>query len=311
MLMFTSFKFQLLNPSKLLHHSGSRALTRRLFETQAEENKNCYVTKNEKGICVINLSRPNSKNAISVKLLQELQQSISQIRNEPTARVAIVRSRVEGVFCAGADLKERLGMTPSEVTQFLNRLKQTFIDLENLPIPTIAAIDGAALGGGLELALSCDMRVAGPKSIIGLPETSLGIIPGAGGTQRLINLVGVSKAKELIFTGEKLNTAKALQLGILNNAVYEKSDSCASNFDGLAATLSGYDLAVQLAEKISTKGPIAIQMAKQAINLGSQTNLMDGLNIEQLCYNRVIGTEDRIEGLKAFKEKRAPIFKGK
>ncbi|PVV02868.1 hypothetical protein BB560_002669 [Smittium megazygosporum] len=200
-------------------------------------------------------------------------------------------------------------MQPNEVTQFLSRLKQTLIDIENLNIPTIAAIDGAALGGGLELALSCDIRVSGPNSVVGLPETGLGIIPGAGGTQRLVNLVGISKAKELVFTGQRLKPEEALKYGIFNKASFAESNNPLGTND--SNLKSGYDLAFEMAAIVSTKGPIAIQMAKKAINLGASASVAEGLEIEQLCYNRVIATEDRLEGLKAFKEKRQPVYKGK
>ncbi|PWA03621.1 hypothetical protein BB558_000291 [Smittium angustum] len=290
----------------------SPVIRSRFLQTTPDIKKECYINESENGIFTIVLDRPKAKNALSKKLLEEFRSAINQIKNKSDARVAILKSNVEGVFCAGADLKERLTMEPHEVSQFLTTLKQTYIELETLPMPTIAAIDGAALGGGFEMALCCDMRVCGTKSVIGLPETALGIIPGAGGTQRLSRLVGPSKTKELIFSGLRLNPEQSLKYGIVNDIVGP------SSYSGIAASISnqnntatGYDLALAWAKKISSQGPIAIRMAKKAISMGSQTDIQTGLEIEQLCYDRVIGTEDRMEGLRAFKEKRPPVYKGK
>ncbi|KAH8555211.1 ClpP/crotonase-like domain-containing protein [Umbelopsis sp. PMI_123] len=248
------------------------------------------------GIGVLNLNRPKAKNAISVKFLQELREALKEARfSSVTPRVLILRSLVDGVFCAGADLKERAGMSPPQVTEFLYNLRQTYRDLESLPIPTIAVIDGAALGGGLEMALSCDLRVAGAKAKIGLPETRLAIIPGAGGTQRLPRLIGAAKAKELIFTSASLSAQSAYDYGIVNYATEDSS----------------YPKALSLAQSMLLQGPIAMRMAKQAIDKGLQTDIDTGLEIEQAYYAQVIPTEDRMEGLMAFREKRTPVYKGK
>ena len=167
-------------------------------------------------------------------------------------------------------------------------------------IPTIAAIDGPALGGGLEMTLCCDFRLAGPNAIMGLPETSLGIIPGAGGTQRLARLIGLSRAKQLIFTSHRFDSKQGRSLGIINTLF---------NNDGqepLDITSSGLEQAIELAQRILPQAPLAIQMAKKAIDEGSSLDLGTGLEIEQLCYAPLFKTEDRLEGLRAFKEKRKP-----
>ncbi|OMJ29376.1 Methylglutaconyl-CoA hydratase, mitochondrial [Smittium culicis] len=279
--------------------------------------KECYISIPKPGVATINLNRPKSKNALSKNLLNELRHSINQIRLDPDVRVVILNSNVDKVFCAGADLKERITMTPLEVSQFLNSLKETFIELENLPVATIAALDGAALGGGLELALCCDLRVSGEKTILGLVETSLGIIPGAGGTQRITNLVGPSKAKELIYTSARLNAQQAHVYGIINDYTSNSENSIsrsgfsASSSNARKSFETGYELALEWAERISQMGPLAVKMAKRAINMGFESDIKTGLEIEQLCYDRVINTEDRLEGLRAFKEKRAPVYKGK
>lgn len=268
------------------------------LSTQSQTTPLCYVEKLEdkdKGIAVLNLNRPVAKNAISVEFLKQFGDSLNLVRYDPEIRVLVIRSFVDRVFCAGADLKERSAMSPQQVVQFLNELRATFCNLETLPQPTIASIDGAALGGGFELALCCDMRVAGKDAKIGLPETKLAIIPGAGGTQRLSRIIGISKAKELIFTARVLDSESALKAGILNSNCNDKSS---------------YNLALNLAREILPQGPVAIRMAKLAIDRGFQLDKNSGLDVEQLCYAQVIPTEDRLEGLRAFKEKRTPVYKG-
>ncbi|RKP05687.1 ClpP/crotonase-like domain-containing protein [Thamnocephalis sphaerospora] len=247
------------------------------------------------GIAVLTLDRPRAKNAISRALLDAFRDKIEALRYDPETRVVILRSGVERVFCAGADLKERATMTPSEVTQFLTRLRRAFRDLETLPMPTIAAIDGAALGGGLEMALCCDFRVAGPGALVGLPETRLAIIPGGGGTQRLTRLIGPGKAKELIYTGRNLKHTEAEAYGIVTRSTLEDA----------------YTESLNLAREILPQGPIAIRMAKLAIDRGGPLDLDAGLDFEQACYAQVIPTEDRLEGLKAFREQRKPVYQGR
>ncbi|KAF8640075.1 hypothetical protein AX17_001316 [Amanita inopinata Kibby_2008] len=166
------------------------------------------------GITCLSLNRPQSKNAISTTLLQQLRESLETVHYDKSTRVLILRSTTLGSFCAGADLVERRTMSQAQVDKFLSELRDALGRLETLPIPTIAAIDGPALGGGLELGLACDLRVAGHGvSKIGLPETSLGIIPGAGGTQRAARLLGPAKAKDLIFTARMLTASEAHQWG--------------------------------------------------------------------------------------------------
>jgi methylglutaconyl-CoA hydratase len=241
------------------------------------------------------MNRPETKNAIGRTFLTQLEESIAHLRHSKTTRVVILRSDVAGAFCAGADLKERAVMNELEVSQFVYQLRSTFSALENLPMPTIAAIDGVALGGGLEIALACDLRVAGADSKIGLPETKLAIIPGAGGTQRLPRIVGVAKAKELIFTARILNGHQAHQYGLVND---------------VADTGKAFDKALALAREIRPKGPIALRMAKFAVSHGFEVDKSSGMMIEQAAYAQVIPTKDRVEALKAFKEKREPVFLG-
>ena len=168
----------------------------------------------DQGIVLLALDRPAAKNALGRELVLEMQGILSVLSQDPSVRVMILHSLVPGVFCAGADLKERGAMSPEETMAFVRQLRATFTALERLPMPTLAAIEGAALGGGLELALACDLRVMGGGAKVGLPETSLAIIPGAGGTQRLPRLIGRSRAKELIFTARRLGASEAFDYGI-------------------------------------------------------------------------------------------------
>jgi len=186
-------------------------------------------------------------------------------------------------------------MPTSEVAPFVDRLRATFTAMENLPMPTIAAIDGVALGGGLELALSCDLRVASADSKLGLTETKLAIIPGAGGTQRLPRIIGIAKAKELIFTARMFDGNTALSIGLAN---------------AVADSGKAYEKALELAREIRPRGPVALKMAKLAVSKGMEVDKATGFAIEEAAYAQVIPTKDRLEALAAFKEKREPIFKG-
>ncbi|KAH7105433.1 ClpP/crotonase [Auriculariales sp. MPI-PUGE-AT-0066] len=244
------------------------------------------------------LNRPQAKNAISMRLLAEIQQCLDELRNDKSARALIIRSSQVGSFCAGADLAERRTMSQQQVTAFLIDLRRAMSSLETLPVPTIAAIDGPALGGGLELALACDLRVAGPSANkIGLPEVKLGIIPGAGGTQRAARLLGLPKAKDLIFTGRMLNATEALEWGVV---------------DYIAETpQSAFDRALQLAKDMSGSAPLALRAAKLAISRAPEFTTIDSaLDFERQCYEPLLKSKDRVEALEAFKEKRAPVFKG-
>lgn len=251
------------------------------------------------GITVLGFNRPAAKNAISKNLLKEIKEAVDSIRHDSSVRVVLLRSLVPGVFCAGADLKERAKMKPEEVGPFVAKARSMISDLENLPMPVIVALDGAALGGGLEMALACDLRVAADTTKMGLVETKLAIIPGAGGTQRLPRIVGAAKAKELIFTAAIIDGKEGEDIGLVNYVVPQNETRDAA-----------YLRSVELAKKIIPNGPIGVKMAKVAISRGVEVDLTTGLSIEEACYAQVIPTKDRIEGLTAFKEKRTPNYKG-
>ncbi|KAG2435095.1 hypothetical protein HXX76_007182 [Chlamydomonas incerta] len=247
------------------------------------------------GVSVISLSRPAARNAIGRQLLRELAEALDTVRQERTTRCVLVRSVVPGVFCAGADLKERAGMTQSEAAEFVSRIRRTFSELQDLPMPTVAVVEGLALGGGAELALACDMRVMGSGAVIAFPEAQLGIIPGAGGTQRLPRIVGASRAKELIFTGRRVGGEEAQKLMLADHVVPDDQV---------------YNRALQLAEQIVRSAPLSLRQAKAAVNRGLEVDLHTGLAMEEALYAQLLPTKDRLEGLKAFAEKRKPAYTG-
>ena len=247
------------------------------------------------GILLLGLDRPAAKNALGRQLMVEFRQALSDLRLDPAVRVVVLHSLVPGVFCAGADLKERAEMTQAEAGAFVQGLRSAFTELEDLPIPVIVAMEGAAFGGGLELALAADLRVAGADAKLGLVETALAIIPGAGGTQRLPRLIGSARAKELIFTARRIGAAEAERIGLVGRLVPAGG--------ALGAALG-------LAREILPNGPVALRLAKQAVNRGLELNLRSGLALEQACYAQVLPTQDRLEGLAAFREKRKPQYRG-
>jgi len=247
------------------------------------------------GIVLLGLDRPAAKNALGRQLLAELRQALAVLRGDPGVRVVVLHSLVAGVFCAGADLKERATMDQAEAAAFVQSLGATFTELEDLPMPVLAVLEGAAFGGGLEMALAADLRVAGTEAKMGLVETALAIIPGAGGTQRLPRLIGTSQAKALIFTARRFGAEEAGRLGLVDRVVPAG--------EALAAALA-------LAREILPNGPVALRLAKLAVNRGTQLDRDAGLAFEQTCYAQVLPTKDRLEGLAAFREKRKPQYRG-
>ncbi|CAN4078045.1 unnamed protein product [Withania somnifera] len=266
-----------------------------ILQSASQSVKLERLSDSDSGILEVKLDRPEARNAIGKDMLRGLQQTFEAVSNERSANVLMICSEVPNVFCAGADLKERKTMTLSEVQDFVSTLRLTLSFLEALHIPTIAAIEGTALGGGLEMAMSCDIRICGEDAVLGLPETGLAIIPGAGGTQRLPRLVGKSIAKDLIFTGRKISGKDAGSIGLVNYCVPSGE-----------ARLK----ALGLARDINQKGPLALRMAKCAIDKGVELDTESGLSLEWDCYERLLDTKDRIEGLAAFAERRKPKYKG-
>lgn len=254
------------------------------------------VVTREGAIAILTLNRPDRMNAVDMATLAALRSAVDEIWGDAEVRAVIVTGAGDKSFCAGADLKERAGMTPAQVRRFLKNIREVMREIENLPKPVIAAVNGLALGGGTELALACDIRLAADTATMGLTEATLAIIPGAGGTQRLPRLVGKGRAKELIFTGRKVEAAEALAIGLVEEVVPA---------EGLL------DRARALATRIvENTGPVAIAQAKFAINQGMEVDLETGLAIEAKAYEVTIPTKDRTEALRAFGEKRKPVFTG-
>jgi methylglutaconyl-CoA hydratase len=258
-------------------------------------DKAVQVSTQGDGIVVITLNRPNAANALSIKMLEELKNVIDTCKFDPSVRCLVLTGAGEKAFCAGADLKERAGMEPQMVRKTVSLIRECINNLESLPQPVIAAVNGAAFGGGTELALACDIRVASEHAKFGLTETSLGIIPGAGGTQRLPRLVGKGRAKELIFTARRIEAQEAKEIGLVEYVVRPESL---------------FEKAIDIASQIARNAPIAVRQAKFAIEKGMDVDLTTGLAIEQNAYEITIPTKDRLEGLQAFKEKRPPVYKG-
>lgn len=258
--------------------------------------------RTDDGILILTLNRPDAMNCFNFDLLAELSDAIRECNFDMDLRCIIITGSKRGddpkkwSFSTGADLKERRTLTQDQVRRFIFTIRNTFTAVEQVRIPVIAAINGFAFGGGTELALACDIRVASSNVLMGLTETSLAIIPGAGGTQRLPRIVGVAKAKELIYTARRFNAQTALEIGLVSRVVEP---------DQLM------DAALDVAREIAKNGPIGVAQAKFVLNYGSEASLGVALPLESKAYEVTIPTEDRLEALAAFAEKRKPVFKGK
>ena len=259
-------------------------------------NDGVLLREEDNGIVTLTLNRPEVMNSFNFQLLHALREQVEDVRFKRDVRVIIITGAGEKAFCSGADLKERATLSPDQVKEFIFTIRNLFTSIEQLNKAVIGAVNGVALGGGTELALACDIRIASMNASMGLTETRLAIIPGAGGTQRLPRLVGRGKAKELIFTGKRIGAEEALNIGLVNQ-ICEPEDLL--------------DECKKMAAMICETGPIAIEQAKYAINYGIEADLHTGLALESNAYWVTIPTEDRLEGLAAFREKRKPEYKGK
>jgi len=257
---------------------------------------NTIIYAEDEGIAIITLNRPKVMNALNNEILDELESVLKIIERDEKLRVVIVTGH-EKFFSAGADIGEIKKFTsPLEAHYFLTKVQRVINFLEEIPKPVIAAIAGLALGGGCEMSLACDLRIAAENAIFGQPEINIGVMPGAGGTQRLPRIIGLTKAKELLYTGDTLRANDALQIGLLNKVVPIKD-------------LMGE--ARKMALKIIEKPPIAIKLTKMALTDGLKMNLSQALAYEGRCFEFLFSTEDHVEGMNAFIEKRKPQFKGK
>ncbi len=254
------------------------------------------VTRDD-AIAVWTLDRPERMNALSRAVVRELGRLAREAAQDRSLRGVILTGAGGKAFCAGADLKERQSMSLEDVRDFLGLYRASFGAIDALPVPVVAAIDGVAFGGGLELALACDFRVMTAGSQVGLTETSLAIIPGAGGTQRLPRIVGEARAKEMILLAQRLDAPTALAYGLATRVA--------------AAGESAVDCARALLAPLTAAAPIAIAAALEAIDAAADVPLEQGLSRERLCYERTLESEDRLEALAAFAEKRRPVYRGR
>jgi enoyl-CoA hydratase len=248
------------------------------------------------GIAKVTLNRPEKLNALNSTVYNELYDAFESAENDAEVRVVILTGSGDRAFAAGSDVAEMQNMGPLEIQKFMTTIRKTSDFIYALTKPTIAAIHGYALGGGCELAMCCDLRVASEKARFGQPEINLGLIPGASGTQRLPRLIGAAKAKEMIFIGEPIDAATALNLGLVNKVVPPEKLM---------------DEAMEWAKKLAAKSGPVLAMAKTAINTGIDTDLGSGLTIENKCNAVCFSTHDRKEGMDAFLEKRKAVFKNK
>ncbi|MGD9732338.1 MAG: enoyl-CoA hydratase-related protein [Desulfamplus sp.] len=260
------------------------------------ENQPVLIQEDRGHAVILTLNRPKSMNSLNFEMLYALRDAVDALQYRSEVRTVIITGAGEKAFCSGADLKERATLSQDEVKKFILTIRNLLTSVQNLNKPVIAAVNGIALGGGTELALASDIRIVSKVAVMGLTETRLAIIPGGGGTQRLPRVIGVAKAKELIFTGRRVDAEESLSIGLANKICEPDKliDEC-----------------MLMADMIAETGPIAVEMAKYAINQGVETDLATGLAIESNAYRVTIPTEDRVEGLTAFREKRKPVYKGR
>lgn len=245
-------------------------------------------------IAVVSINRPKALNALNTETVQEINECFKEIQNRKDIKVVILTGAREKSFVAGADIAQMSNMTPKEAREMSLNAYEAFSRIENCPQVVIAAVNGFALGGGCEIAMSCDIRIAADTAKFGQPEVGLGIIPGFGGTQRLPRLVGKGRAKELIFTAETIDANEAYRIGLVNKVVpkEELMDTCK-----------------KMAQRILKNGSLAITLAKQAINLGVEMDLNSGIQLESNQFGLTFSSQDQKEGMNAFLEKRKAELK--
>ncbi|MBM7173056.1 enoyl-CoA hydratase/isomerase family protein [Streptomyces sp. G44] len=241
------------------------------------------------------LDRPKAMNAVSAQLARSVAAACAALAEDRDARVVVVTSTHERAFCVGADLKERNSLSDAELLRQRPTSRACYTGVLELPMPTIAAVHGFALGGGFELALSCDVIVADPTAVVGLPEVSVGVIPGGGGTQLLPRRVGAARAAELIFSARRVEAAEARELGLVDLLVEQGEDRAE---------------ALALAARMAVNSPVGLRAAKRALRLGHGLDLRAGLEVEDAAWRTVAFSGDRAEGVAAFNEKRKPQWPG-
>ena len=250
----------------------------------------------ENGIATITINRPKALNALNLDTVTELKDAIEKIAVDKAVKVVVITGAGEKSFVAGADIKEMATKTPAEGREWGQFGQNVFTEIENMPQPVIAAINGFCLGGGCELSCACDIRYASDNAKFGQPEVGLGITPGFGGTQRLTRVVGRGQAKELIYTGGMIGAEDAKAIGLVNKVVPQE--------ELMPAVL-------KLAGKIAKNAPVAVQLSKAAINRGINCDVVTGIAYEAEVFGLCFSTNDQKEGMAAFVEKRKPTFEGK
>ncbi len=258
-------------------------------------NLETILYEKKESIGTVTLNRPKSMNAISSQLVSELSMVFEAISDDSDISAVIITG-TEKVFAAGADIKEVSKLnTPFDAHSFVDKVQTLFNKIENLPIPVIAAVGGLALGGGCELCLACDIRIAAENAVFGQPEIKIGVIPGGGGTQRLPRLVGTGIAKELLYTGDPVDAKEAFRIGLVNKVV---------------PGASLMEEALKMAGKMVRQPKFALEITKMVVNNGMNMDISSALAYEARCFELLFSTDDQKEGMKAFIEKRKPSFRG-
>ncbi len=252
----------------------------------------------------LKLNRPQVLNSLNRELLKQLLSAVQTTSCDSQTRVVIITGCGTRAFSAGADLSERCSMSDTEVIDYINLIQATMRAVETLPQPVIAAINGVAFGGGTELALACDLRAMVEEASLRLTEVKLGIIPGAGGTQRLPRLIGKSRAKEMILTARPVSARCAEEIGLVHKVIPSGTAGDGPFHQQLTAEVRGW------AREIAEAAPLALAQAKWAVDQGCDRDLEAGLAVETKAYLQLINSKDRLEGLAAFKEKRQPVYQG-
>jgi enoyl-CoA hydratase len=263
--------------------------------TEEKKYENILYEKKEK-VARITFNRPKSLNALNTALLTELRDALGDAEADVEVRAVVITGAGDRAFCAGVDISELLERSSTEASEWLRWAQGITTYIEKIKKPIIAKVNGFCLGGGLELAMACDFRIASEKAIFGLPEINLAIIPGGGGTQRLTRLIGKTKAMEMLMCGEHIDAEEAFRVALVNKVV--SADKLDSEVD-------------ELVKKLLSKSPVTLGIIKDAVNKGIEMNLERALQYEVECFGSAFATEDAREGLKAFLEKRKAEFKGK
>ncbi len=272
------------------------------------------VVEKEASVAWLKLNRPKVLNCLNRELLHAIIDALEELSNDKQIRVICIIGAGSKAFCAGADLAERKNMSQGDVLDYISLIQRTMATIEAMPQPVIAAINGSAFGGGFELALACDLRVMVSTAELRMTEVRLGIIPGAGGTQRLPRLIGKSRAKELILTAAPVSAQLGHQIGLIHK-VFELDHGYAGSEEGKLVLEGAYlqpliEEVRRWAVEIAKAAPLSLKQAKIAIDDGYDRDIKAGLAIETRAYLQLINTKDRLEGLAAFAEKRLPVYTG-